>query len=819
MREFLRGILSRRPALPPAFKQFVAAGRVPLLITTLTASFSALAQVPPPDPACALTSTDIGMTGESLPASVLVCNGDAVTVSMRGNHYPWESDQLNFGYLAISGDFDMKVRISSLRLEAPPGFSHAWAGLMVRENLNQGSRYHALFVEKDASAAEDNYYAAFRRAQDGGGEAWKYLNGAVPYPNAWLRLKRQANTFTAYRSNDGVNWELVAHDTPAVPYSCMAYVGLSTVGFQGTATVEYHDLAFAPQPADTTPPALISAGSLNGSSIGLRFSEPVDRAAAQNPANYQVNGTAGLVTSATLRLDQQSVELGLASVLNAPYTVAAINISDCAGNVGGGSASGTVEGAALVSVDIAGPGDPPVGGSAFVCSGNTITVSEYGGHYPWESELFNFVCQPVSGDFDVKVRISSLGLEAPPGFSQAWAGLMVRENLGQGSRYHALFANRDPYGADDAYFAAFRGGAWKYVNGAVPYPNAWLRLKRQGNTFTVYRGTDGVNWELLAEDNPSVSYSSMTYVGLSTIGFQATTTVEYDDFSLVSTSDTTPPTITCPANIVQATDAGQCSAIVNYTVAAFDDSGSATVVSSPPSGSTFPKGTTTVNSTATDGSGNQSSCSFSVTVNDAEKPTISCPGNITLGCSVDSLTPVNFSATAHDNCDPNPTLTYSIAPGSGFPAGTTTITCTARDASGNQSSCNFTVTRAALDFTGFLSPIGGADANGGSFASPLRTFKLNSTIPVKFAASCGGSPVLSGIHRLQVLKYADQTTAGDAIDATPTDGATTGDEFRLTNEQWHFNLDTKATGMSAGIWLLRATLSDESQHSVWIQIK
>ncbi|HEY2952445.1 MAG TPA: IPT/TIG domain-containing protein [Verrucomicrobiae bacterium] len=30
---------------------------------------------------------------------------------------------------------------------------------------------------------------------------------------------------------------------------------------------------------------------------------------------------------------------------------------------------------------------------------------------------------------------------------------------------------------------------------------------------------------------------------------------------------------------------------------------------------------------------------------------------------------------------------------------------------------------------------------------------------------------------------------------------------------------TRATGMSVGIWLLRATLADGSQHSAWIQIK
>jgi hypothetical protein len=127
--------------------------------------------------------------------------------------------------------------------------------------------------------------------------------------------------------------------------------------------------------------------------------------------------------------------------------------------------------------------------------------------------------------------------------------------------------------------------------------------------------------------------------------------------------------------------------------------------------------------------------------------------------------------------------------------------------------------RAPLGFSGFLAPIGGADATGGSFATPLRTLKLKSTIPVKFTASCEGSPVVTGIHTLQAIKFSDATTAGDPIDATPQDSATVGNQFRLTDGQWHFNLDTKATGMTEGIWQLVATLSDGSKHAVWVQLK
>jgi hypothetical protein len=56
------------------------------------------------------------------------------------------------------------------------------------------------------------------------------------------------------------------------------------------------------------------------------------------------------------------------------------------------------------------------------------------------------------------------------------------------------------------------------------------------------------------------------------------------------------------------------SMVVNFTVTASDNCPGVTVTSTPASGSVFSVGTTTVNSTATDTSGNTASCSFTVTV-------------------------------------------------------------------------------------------------------------------------------------------------------------------------------------------------------------
>src|SRR5207249_2493899 len=78
------------------------------------------------------------------------------------------------------------------------------------------------------------------------------------------------------------------------------------------------------------------------------------------------------------------------------------------------------------------------------------------------------------------------------------------------------------------------------------------------------------------------------------------------------------PTISCPANITINNDAGKCTAVVTYTVTGSSTCSTVNVVSSPPSGTAFPVGTTTVTSTATDLLGQMSSCSFLVTVKDNE---------------------------------------------------------------------------------------------------------------------------------------------------------------------------------------------------------
>jgi len=114
-----------------------------------------------------------------------------------------------------------------------------------------------------------------------------------------------------------------------------------------------------------------------------------------------------------------------------------------------------------------------------------------------------------------------------------------------------------------------------------------------------------------------------------------------------------PCSITCPANISQPNDPDQCGAVVNFAPTTTGTCG--VVTCSPPSGSFFPVGTTNVTCNTTQGS----SCTFTVTVNDTQRPVVTCDvATTTLSSANHDLVNVGLSATASDNC---PGVVVSVA--------------------------------------------------------------------------------------------------------------------------------------------------------------
>ncbi len=167
----------------------------------------------------------------------------------------------------------------------------------------------------------------------------------------------------------------------------------------------------------------------------------------------------------------------------------------------------------------------------------------------------------------------------------------------------------------------------------------------------------------------------------------------------VTVNDTQLPTITCPANQTKNTDAGQCYAVATYTdPVAADNCMNVTKMhlSGGTSGSQFQKGATVVTWKATDAANLTKTCTFRITVNDNELPTITCPGNQSKNTDPNLCSAVvTYDApTAADNCTPPPTSvkTSGLASGSAFPKGTNTVVWKATDGAGLTKTCSFTVT-------------------------------------------------------------------------------------------------------------------------------
>jgi hypothetical protein len=246
----------------------------------------------------------------------------------------------------------------------------------------------------------------------------------------------------------------------------------------------------------------------------------------------------------------------------------------------------------------------------------------------------------------------------------------------------------------------------------------WYTITGNGNDYTANTCVSGYDTKLLVYTGSCGVFTCISgnddFCGGTGLGSQAswTTTSGTTYFILVAgfsgatgtftlgvqSTDVTAPSISCPGNISQFNTAGTCGSVVTYTPPVGTDNcaGATTAqIAGQASGSTFPVGVTTNTFRVTDAAGNTSTCSFTVTINDTQNPSISCPGNIsqsntagTCGSVVTYIPPVGT-----DNCAGATTAQIAgQASGSTFPVGVTTNTFRVTDAAGNTSTCSFTVT-------------------------------------------------------------------------------------------------------------------------------
>lgn len=166
----------------------------------------------------------------------------------------------------------------------------------------------------------------------------------------------------------------------------------------------------------------------------------------------------------------------------------------------------------------------------------------------------------------------------------------------------------------------------------------------------------------------------------------------------ITVKDTGLPNVVCPADVTLCNDAGLCTAMYSYMAPNSNDNCTATTTTQTgglaPAGANYPLGATVNTFQAMDGNGNVANCSFTVTVDDCENPTINCPANMTLPNDPGLCGAFHTFATpaAADNC---PGAVVSKVSGSSSPfysvGSSYPYTYQVTDAGGNVAQCSFTI--------------------------------------------------------------------------------------------------------------------------------
>jgi hypothetical protein len=195
-----------------------------------------------------------------------------------------------------------------------------------------------------------------------------------------------------------------------------------------------------------------------------------------------------------------------------------------------------------------------------------------------------------------------------------------------------------------------------------------------------------------ATDNCSVSSVTVDNSGPYSVGSTTVTWTATDVNGNTSTcsqtvnvTDAEAPVITCPATANLTADAGLCTSSASAgTTNATDNCSISTITAS--NAGPYSVGSTTVIWTATDANGNTATCSQIINVTDTEAPVLTCAAtaNITTDAGLCTSSASTGAATATDNCAG---VTVTGAPAGPYSIGSTTVTWTATDASGNTATC------------------------------------------------------------------------------------------------------------------------------------
>lgn len=390
-------------------------------------------------------------------------------------------------------------------------------------------------IQQPASVTvKDGATVTFRAAVSGPGPrtlTWERGDGItfLPIPEGSTPFSRAELTVPASAFDSGVQFRLSASGPNGIVVSDAA-----------TLTVN----------ADTSAPVPVAAVSLDSLNLTVYFDEVVEPNASQLPFSYVIASTSGSQPiSSLLRPDGKTVDLIVDLPLPPTFSVTITEVADLIGNAippEGAAVNGSNFGLTAASVGALNPG----GGEAGIDSG-TFQVSGGGLDFQAATEQMRLAYKSVDGDFDARIRVHSIfatnRLE-----SIAKAILTARATTDDNTPAVNAFVT-PAYPGNNSFGSTARvtaGGptvsnhvavAFGLNSTPASFPNAWLRIKREGDNFTCYNSSNGADWSQLGSIVVAMGNPVLVGAGVNSHRNGQLATATFSDFQFVTSVN--PPTL------------------------------------------------------------------------------------------------------------------------------------------------------------------------------------------------------------------------------------------------------------------------------------
>ncbi len=215
---------------------------------------------------------DLGATG--IPGSTTYGNG-VFTMVGSGADIWGTADAFRFAYVTATGNCTIIARVVGVQN------TDAWAkaGVMIRSSLAANAP-NAFVAVTPGNGVTWQY-----RTTAGGSSANSATSGLIaPY---WVRLVRSGNTFTGYRSANGVNW--TQQGTTTITMGATVYIGLALTSHNNSSScAATFDNVSVPNWTTAPPPAAptgLTAAAVSSTQINAQWN------ASSNAASYTIKRT------------------------------------------------------------------------------------------------------------------------------------------------------------------------------------------------------------------------------------------------------------------------------------------------------------------------------------------------------------------------------------------------------------------------------------------------------------------------------------------------------------------------------------------------